>query len=201
MKEPSKLFVGQQSGHIGSWIASRQCGVGHIRRIAGPQQESREVTNEDDSVLLGYRTFVRFLRQPVPGNGSGQFQCRQSFLHQEIVKAVQDSSRLLIHVPTGVLFLKKLIHERGENAVELDVGCIIRHDSPPPDPAPRSARLPHPPSRRSVSIPNWCAPKSQQWSSMAFPSPEAESLRCGVANGCPAFVEPKIGSLPTRANG
>src|SRR5207249_4801403 len=181
-------------------LPNTQCRVGHIRGIASFQQELRELTNDGDPVLLRARTFVRFLGQPAPGDGPRQFQRRQSFLHQEIVEPVQASSQFVVAVATGVLFLNKLIHERSENALESIVSGIIRHDSPPLDPTRRSARFPHPPSRRSVSIPNWYAPRSPQWLSTALPSAEAESLKCGVANGAPAFGAFETGFLPAGAN-
>src|SRR5262245_55376478 len=102
----------------------------------------------------------------------------------------------MIGVTRGVLFPEKLIHERSQNALEPGVGCIIRHDSTPPDPTPRFARLPHSPLHRYVSIPNWYVRGSLQWSLTAFPSPEAVSPTCGVANASHAFVESGIGSLP-----
>jgi hypothetical protein len=61
MKELSKLFVAQHSGYKNRCIASSQCGIGHVRRIAKPQQEPGEVANDSDTVLLSARTFVRFL--------------------------------------------------------------------------------------------------------------------------------------------
>src|SRR5262245_31253791 len=105
----------------------------------------------------------------------------------------------MVGVTTGVLFLNKLIHERSQNALEPSVG-FIGHDSPPPDPTRRSARFLHPPSRRSVSTPNWYAPRSPQSLSTAFPSRGAESLKCGGANGTLVFGEPETGFLPAAAN-
>ena len=60
--------------------------------------------------------------------------CCQSLLHQEIVKAPQDSSRLMICIATGELLLKKFIYERSENALERSVDWIIVRISPARNP-------------------------------------------------------------------
>ncbi len=53
---------------------------------------------------------------------------------------------------------------------------------------PHPAKLLHPPWRRYVLIPNWYDLRSPRWSEAASPFLEAESLKCGEANGDRAFV-------------
>ena len=57
-----------------------------------------------------------------------------------MVEVAQNSGRVMIPVSTSMLFLKKSVHERSEDALEHSVGWIIRHDSPPQYPTPRCAR-------------------------------------------------------------
>src|SRR5579872_752159 len=199
-KELSKLFVGQHSGDKSPRFPNRQCGLGHIRGIAGSQQELGEVANESDPLLLSSRTFVRLFGEPLADKRSRQLPSGQAFLHQKIVEAVQESRRFPIGIATGSLFLNQLIHERSEYALEIPIAGLIRHDSRPPDPTPRRARIPRRPSHRSVSIPTRCAPRSRQWLGTAFPSAAAESRVCDAANACPVFGPFETGFPPAGAS-